>query len=222
MKKVLAAVMGALVFSAGADEAVISEDLTSAGSEFSGVYFGLGVGGNFVKNKADYYLNNVFLCSIADHRINRFVGTVVFGGGKTFANKFYVGGEFLLDFAKLSSYNIGFTNCKVRGIVPELALRLGYVKNDLMFYVKPGVSFVNYSERDIRDGREGADISKAVYSLGLGVEKTICKKFSTRLECEYLFPAKKKFRQSINYPKANYKIHNGFNLRALVVYNVKL
>jgi opacity protein-like surface antigen len=208
MKKVvLMAILGSFALSVGAsEEVVVTEESSDVVDPFSGAYFGLGLGGNFLKNKISGYENQ---------DINRFAGTVVFGGGKTFNSKFYFGGEVLIDFAKSKTQDVKKNgvvdgSIKNRGITPELALRLGFVKADWLFYFKPAILFPKATVKTKRTGQE-ASTSKAAYSVALGLEKSFCRKFSARLEGEYVFGSK----------KDEAKFHQGFNLRALFAYNIK-
>ena len=136
-KMMLPAAMLAGVLSVG--NGVAMESAADSASSLDGAYFGLGLGGNFLDNTL--YAGNVKLNKSA----NRFMGTAILGAGKVFGNKLYAGVEGLVDFAKKSNVRTNKDDIEVafknRGIVPELALRLGYVYNTYMFYGKIGCSF---------------------------------------------------------------------------------
>jgi opacity protein-like surface antigen len=233
MKKLALVGAVASIFSVGflsAADGVVSEEGAEAvgcsSCSFDGAYFGLGLGGSFVKSK---FKSEV---KVNGNELNRkvkksgFMCTAVFGGGKAFKGKFYVGAEGLIDFAKTKNTD----DMKIRGIVPGVGLRFGYVNNCCMIYFKPAISFQKTTLKKI-DRTEGADhwvsdeasVSKAAYSVALGAEKSFCKKFNARLEGEYVFKSKKdiKITNGANTGVLKLKCNEGFNLRALCSYNVK-
>ncbi len=212
-KMMLPAAMLAGVLSVG--NGVAMESAADSASSLDGAYFGLGLGGNFLDNTL--YVGNVK----CDKSANRFMGTAILGAGKVFGNKLYAGVEGLVDFAKKSNVRTNKDDIEVafknRGIVPELALRLGYVYNTYMFYGKIGCSFgkTEVSARRNNGGDIARAINKAVPTLSLGVEKAFCGKFSARLEGEYVFKGKENFDNgSLRQPK-------GWNVRAIGTYSVK-
>ncbi|MDR0678580.1 MAG: porin family protein [Holosporaceae bacterium] len=213
MKKImLAAALGSFVLSVGAGEVIVAEESSDGVVDsFCGAYFGLGLGGSFLKNKFE---------KMDSQNINRFIGTIVLGAGKTFNSKFYIGGEALIDFTKSKTNDIKVNGVKQnisirnRGITPELALRFGFVRADWLFYFKPAVVFQKVSTKS---NNIEMDTSKVAYSVALGLEKTFCRKFSARLEGEYVFKTKV---EKAKVGKAEF--NEGFNLRALVAYNVKI
>lgn len=210
MKKViLSAAMGLAMFSASAEDVVVAAANDAATeAAFDGMYFGLGLGGSFLKAKEDVTIQGV-TTRVFDKKSNSFIGSAVFGGGKTFKDKFYVGAETMLDFGK-STIKIGAGKADLRRFVtPELAARIGYVNTNTMFYGKVGAVFAKIGVKN-----------KVLPALGLGVERAFCKKFSARLEGEYVFPAK--FDNKIGNDGFKTRAGNGFNVRALVSYNVKI
>jgi opacity protein-like surface antigen len=140
----------------------------------------------------------------------------VLGGGRTFCNNFYFGGEGLLDFTRTSNKEVklsdGSTTAKVktRGATPELALRLGYVTKGWMFYAKPAVLFPKVT---YKIAGEDKSICKTGYSVALGLDKSFCKKFSARLEGEYVF------RRNKEWGTHKARVGDGFNIRALCSYS---
>ncbi len=111
---------------------------------------------------------------------------------------------------------------KIGGFVPQLNLKAGYVfKNNTLVYGKLGcaltkVSIDSYYKKSGSDEwtkNEDASFSKTKPSLilGLGAEKSFGKKFSAAVEADYNFGWKHK----------EYKANKGWNVRALVKYNVK-
>ncbi|MBO6055663.1 MAG: hypothetical protein J6P84_01605 [Alphaproteobacteria bacterium] len=111
---------------------------------------------------------------------------------------------------------------KIGGFVPQLNLKAGYVfKNNTLVYGKLGcawtkVSIDSYYKKSGSDEwtkNEDESFSKTKPSLilGLGAEKSFGKKFSAAVEADYNFGWKHK----------GYKANKGWNVRALVKYNVK-
>jgi hypothetical protein len=208
-RELLLIAFGVTVFSVGADT---SADVTvveeSASCQFNSTYLGLGLGGSFLENEFG---------SIKKQKVNRFLGTVAFGGGKTFG-KFYAGGELSADFMKSKIKKVEGGAVRNRGITPRLAARFGLVQNDWMAYLKTGVALPKATLRDESNAEVG-DVSKVTYLVALGGERFFCKKFSVRGEVEYVFPAKKTFSENGETLKT--KTNGGFNIRALVAYNVQ-
>jgi opacity protein-like surface antigen len=194
----------------------------SCNCSFDGLYGGVGVGGSFLKGKVS--ANDK---SSGDKNCNRFIGSLVLGGGKAFKEKFYVGGEVLCDFtgSKKNEFKVDTgvgavgnvdVSLKHSGIAPEFGLRFGVVvKRNWLLYGKVAGSF-NKLTCKIDKVNVDESVSKLAPALALGVERAFCKKFSARLEGEYVFGTKK--------TEDVCKLENkgGFKVRALVVYNVKL
>ena len=183
--------------------------------DFGGIQFILGIGGSFLKNEVK--VNNVKAFS---KNANRFIGTVGIGGGKVFKDKFYAGLEVLFDFTKSKDWTEKYSNadCKLKsnGLFTSLGLRLGYIvpKYNTMVYFKVAGS---HSSSKVTNESTKAELkaAKIVPTLALGVEKAFCKKFTARLEGEYRFKGTKKTK---GY---ELKGNDGFNIRALVSYNVR-
>ena len=195
MKKVALCAASALLFAgASADDVVVVEETVAAQTNcFDSVYGGLGIGGNFLKSR--------------DERFNRFSGNVAFGAGKVFNSRYYVGAEFMMDYAKSRKKSIDGKEVKVNGVVPQLSARFGYVFNDAnLAYLKAGA---NKSRISI----SGKNSSKIAPVVGLGYERCFCKKFSTAVEGEYAFGFKPE-----NETK---RVNKGWTVRAFVKYNVK-
>ena len=110
---------------------------------------------------------------------------------------------------------------KIGGFIPQFNLKAGYVfKNNTLVYGKLGcaltkVSIDSYYKKSGSDEwtkDEDVSFSKTKPSLilGLGAEKSFGKKFSAAVEADYNFGWKHK----------GYKANKGWNVRALVKYNV--
>ncbi|MDR1334302.1 MAG: hypothetical protein LBJ71_03725, partial [Holosporaceae bacterium] len=165
--------------------------------------------------------------NIVKKDINRFAGTTVLGAGKVFDNSIYLGGEVLVDFCKTRKsdleVHIGGTTTTIgtvknSGIIPSLALRTGWVNNDCLFFVKLGAA-LPYTTYDSSTSSNFFKMSKASCRIGLGFEKFLGKKFSGRLEGEYAVGHKK--ARTLNGINLESKAGIGFNIRALVAYNIK-
>ncbi|MDR3187049.1 MAG: porin family protein [Holosporaceae bacterium] len=189
---------------------------------FDSVYLGLGAGGSFLKSKAEHDKLS------GSKSFSRFIGSVFLGAGKSF-KKFYIGAEGLLDFTKSKSADIeketgGVTvkgTLRNGGVSPQLGIRLGAIVKDswLIFLKVAGV----YNKTSLKIGDREGSCSKLTPALSLGVEKLFCKKFSARLEGEYVFSANKTAQYTIDNKDVDVKIKNegGFVIRALAAYNVK-
>ena len=190
--------------------------------DFGGIQFILGIGGSFLKAEIKDKDNGTN--EKISKNANRFIGTVGLGGGKVFKDKFYVGMEVLFDFTKNKDWTEQVTyktvkqNAKLKsnGLFTSLGLRLGYIvpKYNTMVYFKVAGSH-STAKVNLETANKELKAAKIVPTLALGVEKAFCKKFTARLEGEYRFKGTKK---ADGY---ELKANDGFNIRALVSYNVR-
>lgn len=190
--------------------------------DFGGIQFILGIGGSFLKAEVKDKDNGTN--AKISKNANRFIGTVGLGGGKVFKDKFYVGMEVLFDFTKNKDWTEQITyktvnqNAKLKsnGLFTSLGLRLGYIvpKYNTMVYFKVAGSHSS-AKVNLETSNKELKAAKIVPTLALGVEKAFCKKFTARLEGEYRFKGTKK---EDGY---ELKANDGFNIRALVSYNVR-
>ena len=241
MKKVLLGAACAVAFSA---DAGVAEKTVVAGTTqpaFSSVYAGLGIGGSFLTGdeleydteaKIENNKYNSKKTASFKPKANRFIGSFVIGAGKVFKNNVYAGAEFMMDFTKNKKHEfegkeevdgnppkVGDLKgeVKVGGFIPQLNVKVGYVfKNNVLAYGKLGCAWTKLSgKRTVTNGKyrhESSDSkTKGAFVLGLGAEKAFCKKFSAALEGDYNFGWK---NEGARYNK-------GWNVRALVKYNVK-
>lgn len=204
MKKVvLGVVVGAMAFSADASVQV---------SDFSSVYGGLGLGGSFMRSTLDDSAKE-------DVKANRFLGSLVLGGGKILNEKMYIGGEFLADFMKNRTKHYDDSNIQMKGFIPQIDLKLGYAfRNNSLAYGKFGCAWSKISQYYSVEDKTYSK-NKASFVVGLGAEKAFCKRFSTALEGDYNFG----FKVSDNAPAAGQHIRSnkGWTVRALVKCHVK-
>ncbi|MBQ3564857.1 MAG: hypothetical protein IJA14_01760 [Alphaproteobacteria bacterium] len=226
-KIVLGAVAGALAFTSisaqdeVADVEFAANETAVVESSYDSVYAFLGIGGSFLESKArlvDWSRN---------HDTNRFVGVIGLGGGKAFNGKFYAGAEALLDWGKTDKKTLYQDNgaewgqSKSNGLRPAIALRLGYVcPNNFLAYLKfAGVwSKASLEGPNANGVRTKKNINKFVPEIDLGVEKAFCKKFSTRIEAGYVWRAK---QTNCIIDNLTVEANKGWNVRALVAYNIK-
>jgi hypothetical protein len=228
MKKIIMiSAMGIFALGAEAEDTVLIDDssMENASGTFNGVYFALGLGGSFLKNEADY--ESPFISpstgSFEKQNVSRFIGTAAFGGGKAFKDRFYLGAEASIDFmqSKTSDAKIGGVKiCDInnRGVTPALAIRLGFTHGNSLVYFKPAVQFPAVTFK--QDGDEFGKINKPTWSVALGYEHSFCKKFSARLEGEWVFKTKEELRPDA-VEKITAKVNGGFNVRALIAYGIK-
>ena len=242
MKKVLLSAACAVAFSANAgvaEEVVVAETAQPA---FSSVYAGLGIGGSFLKSDDITYATEAEVASgkfkskktaNLTPKANRFIGSFVLGAGKVFKNNVYAGAEFMMDFTK--NKKLEFTGkgnagtkaapvvgdlkgeVKIGGFIPQINVKAGYVfKNNTLAYAKLGCAWTKVSSNFVvTKGTNKNEVShsktKASFVLGLGAEKAFCKKFSAALEGDYNF----------GWKENGVRFNKGWNVRALVKYNVK-
>ena len=240
MKKILlSAAMGSLFFTANADQTVVTAHEEPAivveqapevcECAFGGIYLGLGMGGSFLKNDSYGKIGTTEVKG--NNNVNRFIGTVVLGGGKVFSEKFYLGLEGMMDFTKSEKKTFKTGNADVfeqknSGFLPSIGIRFGYVYNTWLIYGKVSASYasVEAKERLTANNAKIASANKFAPALALGVEKAFCKKFTARLEGEYRFESKKNFTETYagQAITGSVKGNKGFTVRALVAYNVKI
>jgi hypothetical protein len=228
MKKIAFAATAFLSYAAAlASEAttvVNEEEVAPCGCAFDSVYLGLGIGGSFLKSKVEVDKDS------KSTNVNRFIGSVLLGAGKTF-KKFYIGAEGLLDFTKSKSSEDSHKDkdsgkevkgtLRNSGVSPQFGIRLGVVIKDnwLLFFKVAGV----YDKVKLKVGDREGSCSKITPALSLGIERSFCKKFSARLEGQYVFGASKTAKFNIGDKEKDVKIKNdgGFIIRALCAYNIK-
>lgn len=225
-KIVLSAVAGTLAFTSisaqdeVADVEFAANETAVVESSYDNVYALLGIGGSFLKS--EYRAGNLS----ENKNANRFVGVIGLGVGKAFNGKFYAGVEALSDWGKTikeTFYQNGAEvgNYKSNGLRPAIALRFGYVcPNDFLAYLKFAGVWSKASFECLNDNNVWTkkNINKFVPEIDLGVEKAFCKKFSTRIEAGYVWRAK---QTNCVFDGLTIEANKGWNVRALVAYNIK-
>ncbi len=220
MKKVaLSAAAFSMAFSANADvlvdEYVVAEAVEA--SVFDSVFAGAGFGGNFLKaSPTAEFKENLDFDELGDMKKNRLMGSVVLGAGKVLKNKMYVGGEVLFDMMKNKEETFkkeganDEVTLKANGLQTQFVGKIGYTsQKNVLVYTKLAcaLSKVNVkASNDLDKSKTGAS-----FVLGLGAEKAFCNKFSTALEVDYNF----------GFKAEEVRFNRGWNVRALVKYNVK-
>ena len=216
MKKVVFVVFGVSVLAPvfAEDAVVVNSEIVENNEQknipFDNLYLGIGVGGSFLKNE-----------TTVEERIklntDRFIGSAVFGVGKTFQDCYYVGCEGLVDFAKTKTQTtpVPHVSFKTRGVTPSFGLRLGYqyLPWNAMVYGKVSAVFPKVTV--ICDDVANVSISKATPSFELGIEKA-CGQFAARFGVEYVVRTKKTITvENVDY---DVKSGKGFNIRAMIIY----
>lgn len=255
MKKLAFSIFAAaLTFGANAAESV---ETAPAASEsccgYDGFYFGLGIAGvnGGVKTETidAKFGGNPAPDDIgvdADDSYTKFAGTVTLGYGRRIKEKAYIGLEAGLDASRNSNFvhpgNISGDrlyeiNSKVNGLVPSVALKLGYVHPGTrgMIYLKAGAAYSKAQASYLDWFNDGSKysysqkVSKWSPIIALGGEKLCGKNLRTRLEVEYRFSSNKKFDFDAN--KAVGKDYIGtvkvtnkdtVTLRAMAIYTVRM
>ncbi len=184
-------------------------------SVFDGLYFGAGAMFGFGEDTAKIEATG----SDVSKNINRFLGSLFLGSGKAMNSApLYFGGEIIVDLSKakketftLNNQNMTITN---NGVIPSFGLRLGYTKPDMdmLFFAKFSLTRVK-SSLDYTGGK--LSVGKFAPTIAFGIEKSICRKYTTRFDIEYVFKKEKK--------NDTYKLERGgsLNLRVMFAYNVR-
>lgn len=184
-------------------------------SVFDGLYFGAGAMFGFAEDTSKVEATGADVSK----KMNRLMGTLFIGSGRVMNSApLYFGGEVLLDLGKrreekftLNGQDMKMTN---RGIIPSFGLRLGYTKPemDLLFFAKFALTY----PRTILEYNAGkVTASKFAPTVAFGIEKSMCRKYTARVDLEYVFKNSKS--------NSTYKVEHGgsLNLRAMFAYNVK-
>lgn len=213
MKKImLSAAVCAMAFS--------SEVCAKENQPFNGVYFGVGVGGNFFKTSDEVTpRNDGTEVRDGNYNASRFMGSIVLGGGKVI-DKVYGGVEALFDVMKNKKIEMYTTNpasgdrqvsgdLQMKGFVPQGNIKIGYsIYDNIIAYGKLGCAWSKVQKT--RNG-ETTNKSKHSFVVGLGTEMALSNSFSTGLEADYNFGFK---TDGTTY-------NRGINVRALIKYNMR-
>lgn len=151
---------------------------------FDRLYFGLGIGLTFDKDRATYKNTG----ENGSEEGNSFNGNLYLGKGKVMNGApVYLGGELGLGFSKAKSKKIHLNGAEVKlnrsGLTPSAGFRVGYVNEGMLFFTKVGISHVKVK---IECPETRLSVSKLAPTIGLGAEKMIGSKYSTRLDVEYI------------------------------------
>jgi len=213
MKKIiLCAAVCAMVFS--------TEVYAQQSHPLDGIYFGLGVGGNFFKT-SDEVTPRRDGTEVRDGNYNasRFMGSVVIGGGKVI-NKIYGGFEALFDVMKnkkIEMYTINPASgdsqlagdLQMKGFIPQGNIKVGYsIQDNIVAYGKLGCA---WSKVQKTQNGETKSKSKVSFVFGVGTEMALNNNFSTGLEADYNF----------GFKADDTTYNRGINVRALIKYNIK-
>ncbi len=226
MKKVvLSAAAFAMAFSSANADVMVDEYVVAEAVEasiFDSVFLGAGFGGNFLKaSPSAEFKDNFYFEDLSNLKKNRLMGSVAFGAGKVLKNKMYIGGEVLFDMMKNKEETFEKEGTgtevflKANGLMTQFVGKIGYAsQKNVLVYTKLAcaLSKVKVAATDGTD-ENTLDKSKtgASFVLGVGAEKAFCNKFSTALEVDYNF----------GFKAEKVRFNRGWNVRALVKYNVK-
>ena len=259
MKKLAFSVFAAaLTFGADAAENVETAAASESCCGYDGFYFGLGIAGvnGGVKTESiDIEDDSGSLpkdCGVdSNDHSTKFAGSLTLGYGKRVNGKAYIGLEAGLDATQNSDFvhsDVSVTgkmyeiDSKVNGLVPSIALKLGYVHPETrgMIYLKAGAAYSKakacYKETNYFTQGGSPDfwnyeakVSKWSPIIALGGEKLCGKNIRTRLEVEYRFSSNKKVDFNSNSALSdNYRgtmkatNKNAITLRAMVIYTVRM
>ncbi len=182
---------------------------------------------------------------IHNKKYDKVGGSLVAGYGTFVSGNFYLGGEVIVDLAGnkdvKGEYSVtrdtvaeGFKyRSKVKGIVPSLAVRLGYwcCPINSLVYLKAGAAFVQseYQELgsdDVNDVKLNTrKMNKIVPLVGLGIEKNVYNHLNLRFEGDYRFRAQKTTKTEMaggnngaNYQNIKQRL-SGFSVRLMATYS---
>lgn len=222
---------------------------------FNGIYVGAGIVFGHTENKASVTWNSFGAnCpEIACKKGDQFGASTALGYGWTFSNNVYVGGEFLVDVCENKAFSGTYEwhgkvpyNGKIKGIIPSIALRLGYYVNPIetMVYLRAGAAYVKADFYDsfvdgvvsrvvgehpnvsIKKYGQHHNISCIVPIVGVGVEKKFGA-YGVRLEGDYRINTSKDYSEGCdiardNVFRANVRSRvNDYAVRLMATYNFR-
>ena len=245
MKKIVflgSIIVGGAVFAAdGAKTA-------SSVNDFDGVYVGVGGAFSHPGDKASVVENSMGIENpeICHRKDDLFGISTVVGYGQVFRNNVYLGGEFLVDVFRDKKFSGNYEwegsvpyNGKFKGVVPSVALRLGYCVDsfDTVFYGRVGAAYVR---ADFYDGfidevaagipnvekyGQYHNVSQIAPVIGIGIEKKFGA-FGVRLEGDCRLIASKRVSEGfrVNGQEQKIKVRNrlnGYTIRLMATYNFR-
>lgn len=225
MKKVvLSAAAFAMAFSSANADVMVDEYVVAEAVEasiFDSVFLGAGFGGNFLKaSPSAEFKDNFDFEDLGNLKKNRLMGSVAFGAGKVLKNKMYFGGEVLFDMMKNKEETFKKEGTdtevflKANGLMTQFVGKIGYTsQKNVLVYTKLACALSKVKVEATGGAGKELDKSKtgASFVLGVGAEKAFCNKFSAALEVDYNF----------GFKAEKVRFNRGWNVRALVKYNVK-
>ena len=208
--------------------ACVAGDLVGADMDvnLSGFYAGIGVSFNHSEFRTEDTTDNVL---VHKTKMNALGGSVALGYNHGFGS-FFAGLEATLDVCKNKKRDFTWTadgdtfngKCKISGVVPTVALRVGgfVPMMDAVVYARAGVAYQKCECDPVVDGAAfpNAKLSKIMPVVGLGVEKKInC--LTARLEGDYRFRTNKKFNDANGNVDFKNKNKGGYTVRLMALYN---
>lgn len=193
MKKItLSLALAALTTSASfADEEIVQEN--AGKNVYDAVYLGAGVGFSSLKYDDNY-----------DAKVNRFMGALLLGAGKTIKNA-YVGVEGEYDFAEKKSDN----NASFKCALPKVSCLIGAYRGSWLAYAKAGAAF-NKMDVAASNGRAAMKKSKVGFIAGLGVRKAV-QNVAFGVGADYCFGSKHE----------GIKFNKGFSANVHAIYQIQ-
>lgn len=188
---------------------------------FDGLFFGIGAGCRFDKNKLDFNATRL----TESQKQNSVFGSLLLGGGKVLPSfPLYLGGEVILDLQKtrhrdFASRDVRITNIrgKHNGFGSSFGFRVGTFKESsrIMLFFKAAIYRSKVNVSYAHNAQEASITNSKVAPLAaVGIECAPCGKYTTRLDLEYKFKSSKS-REELKMEKKN-----SFGMRAALCYNV--
>ncbi|GHT92654.1 hypothetical protein FACS1894122_06780 [Alphaproteobacteria bacterium] len=162
-------------------------------ADFNHMYFGFGIGFTLDKDSA----KRIDTGANKSKNVNNFLGALYFGSGRVMNSApVYLAGELGLDFSKTNrnSLNLNGTDVKFNhnGLSPSAGFRVGCVNGSSLFFLKLALSYVRVNMKCTEhDSDFSMSIAKLAPTIGIGAEKMLGKKYSTRIDLEYICKTKK-------------------------------
>lgn len=236
MKKILLLSAAACMFSF-----VHAEDGDSAGGH------GFYVGGGFLLCNSGERVEHIELGGYndlqADGYPTRLGGTLLVGyqavpSSYPVCIGFEIGSDFMPRKEEHNAGKVGLNNAESydlrtsrNGFTPFAAIRIGYINHEHKFmpYIKFGISYEKSVERYTRwhiannalEKQSDIKLTSWMPTVALGLEKSIGKDITGRIEGEYRF-AKSKTTHFTAGDAVKFTQKGTLNIRALVCYNVKI
>jgi hypothetical protein len=238
MKKIIVFAATIVAFNiCAADGQAVTEviDSENTGKPFDGINIGSGFTVNMLSLEADDLTKSTFPdLKLRKLNLNQTSWTMAIGYGSTIVGSpIYLGIEGTVNFQKAKKKQVA-SDCnnayhkqiaekysaKGKSFVPGFGIRLGVVcPSELLLYTKISLQFSELSIYDDNNKKLGS--IPALPYLGIGVEKAICNRFSTRLEFD-IMPISRKIEKTFTINNEKHKVAakcKNYSFRCMVCYN---